>query len=204
MSNMLHNHSTPPDHHDHHHEEHEKKVRDVSLYGFWLYIMTDLVLFATLFIIYLVLSKGYPAPHFDLTFVMYETFVLLTSSFTLGLAVIYMQRKNNYQVLLWLGATFILGAIFIGLEITEFLNLIREGHTWNTHAYFSSFFTLVGTHGLHVSFGLLWMLALIIQIAMRGVTPQNITKIMVLSLFWHFLDIVWIFVFSIIYLTGAL
>jgi cytochrome o ubiquinol oxidase subunit 3 len=115
-----------------------------------------------------------------------------------------MYKKNIQQVFTWLGITFILGASFIFLEIKEFAHLIGEGKNWTTHAYYSAFFTLVGTHGLHVSVGLLWMVLLAIQIKIHGITATTTTKLLMLSLFWHFLDIVWIFVFSFVYLVGAL
>ncbi|UQY79998.1 Cytochrome bo(3) ubiquinol oxidase subunit 3 [Candidatus Hepatincola sp. Av] len=186
------------------HEHHEMHARDISLYGFWIYIMTDCILFGTLFLIFIVLTSGMHPYNFSLPYVMTETLALLTSSFTFGMAVLNMHKKMLNQVFIWIGITFILGATFIFLEVREFIHLVSEGYTWTTHAYFSAFFTLVGTHGIHVTIGLIWMLALIIQIAMRGITAHNTTKLMVLSLFWHFLDIVWIFVFSIVYLVGAL
>lgn len=189
--------------HDHAHD-HENEVRDRDLYGFWIYLMTDCVVFGCLFIAFLVLGDGYPAYKFNLNMVMGETLILLTSSFTMGLAVFYMYQKKTAAVFTWMIATFLLGAGFLAIELTEFSHLIHEGKGFNAHAYFSAFFTLVGTHGVHVFFGLLYMLALMAQVAIHGITPRTTTKVLLLSLFWHFLDIVWIFVFSVVYLIGGL
>ncbi len=187
-----------------HHHDHEKEVRDRDLYGFWIYLMTDCVLFGTLFIAFLVLGAGYPAYKFNMSTVMSETIILLTSSFTMGLSVLFMYQKKISAVFLWLIITFLLGAGFLAIEFQEFSHLIHEGRGYDAHAYYSAFFTLVGTHGTHVFFGLIYMLALILQIKIHGITPRTTTKVLLLSLFWHFLDIVWIFVFSVVYLIGGL
>jgi cytochrome o ubiquinol oxidase subunit 3 len=189
--------------HDNHHD-HEEEVRKTDLYGFWLYLMTDCILFGSLFLVFLILGHGYPAYKFDMNLVMSETMLLLTSSFTFGMAVLGMYRKSKPLVFFWLALTFVLGAAFLVIEMYEFTHLYHEGKAWNAHAYYSAFFALVGTHGAHVFVGLLWMLALAIQIAIHGITPKTTTKILLLSLFWHFLDIIWIFVFSVVYLIGAL
>lgn len=177
--------------------------------GFWLYIMTDCVLFASLFATYAVLRNntyGGPAAQelFSLPFVLLETLILLTSSFTCGLAILAAQRQKRQAALSWLAVTFVLGASFVGLEISEFAHLAQEGHDWASSAFLSAFFTLVGTHGLHVTAGLIWMLVLAGQLWRRGLKKSVQRRLGLFSLFWHFLDIVWIFIFSIVYLFGAL
>lgn len=180
-----------------------------NVFGFWIYIMTDCILFATLFAVYAVLhTHTYGGPHakelFSLSFVLIETLLLLTSSFTYGLAMLARNNKHRSGVTRWMWITFILGCGFISMEINEFYTLYMEGHTWAANAFLSSFFTLVATHGLHVTAGLIWMLSLIFQINKHGLTPVTKTKLTCLGLFWHFLDIVWIFVFSVVYLMGAI
>lgn len=181
-----------------------------NVLGFWMYIMTDCLLFATLFAVYAVFhTHTFGGPHakelFSLPFVLVETMMLLTSSFTFGLAMLARNSSNNTVIVTrWMWVTFILGLSFIAMEIYEFHHLYIEGHTWATSAFLSSFFTLVGTHGLHVTAGLIWMLSVIFQINKHGITPETKTKLTCLGLFWHFLDIVWIFVFSVVYLMGAI
>ena len=179
-----------------------------NVLGFWIYIMTDCILFATLFAVYAVFhTHTFGGPHakelFSLPFVLTETLLLLTSSFTYGLA---MLARNSSRVMVtrWMWLTFVLGVCFIAMEANEFYNLYTEGHTWATSAFLSSFFTLVATHGIHVTAGLIWMLSVIFQINQHGITPETKTKLTCLGLFWHFLDIVWIFVFSVVYLMGAI
>jgi cytochrome o ubiquinol oxidase subunit 3 len=199
--------SATPVMNDHHHTHHFDGSKNV--FGFWIYIMTDCILFATLFVVYAVLhTHTYGGPQgkelFSLPFVLTETMILLTSSFTYGLAMLARTTGNKNIVIGWLWLTFFLGVSFISMEIYEFHNMVVEGHTWATSAFLSSFFTLVSTHGLHVSMGLIWMLAMIFQINKHGITPVTKTKLTGLGLFWHFLDIVWIFVFSVVYLMGAI
>lgn len=177
--------------------------------GLWVYIMSDCVLFASLFATYAVLhtaTAGGPtgAMLFDRHFVLVETLLLLTSSFTCGLALVAARAKSRTGTWVALIATFALGLAFLGMELHEFSALIADGHSWRASAFLSSFFTLVGTHGLHVLLGLLWLLTLLAQLAIRGVTPQTERRITYFSLFWHFLDIVWICVFSLVYLLGSL
>lgn len=181
---------------------------DKPTFGFWIYIMTDCVLFATLFATFAVLrnnTAGGPsgAGLFSMPFVLIETLLLLTSSFTAGLAMLATAQKKANHVLLWLAVTFVLGATFLGMELTEFSHLVAEGHSWQASAFLSSFFTLVGTHGLHITIGLLWMLVLMIYIVKRGINEISSKRLLLFSLFWHFLDIVWIFIFTIVYLMGA-
>ncbi len=179
-----------------------------SVLGFWIYLMSDCLVFAGLFATFAVLSTAYAGGPtgkelFDLSFVLIETFVLLFSSLTFGFAMLAAHKQNMQQVLLWLGITFALGLAFMGMEIHEFQHLIHEGNGPGRSAFLSAFFTLVGTHGLHVSSGLLWMVVLVIQLLQKGFTPAMNTRLACLSLFWHFLDIVWIGVFSVVYLIGA-
>lgn len=179
-----------------------------SLFGFWVYIMTDCVLFASLFATYAVLrnnTNGGPGGFelFSMPFVLSETLILLTSSFTCGLALLAAQRRNKQQVLLWFIITGLLGLTFLGLELHEFAGLVSEGNSWRASGFLTAFFTLVGTHGAHITSGLIWMAVMLIRVARQGLTGMNIRQLTMLSLFWHFLDIVWIFIFSIVYLMGA-
>jgi cytochrome o ubiquinol oxidase subunit 3 len=194
MSNTLHT-----DNHDH-----NDHTTQIDTFGFWLYLMTDCILFGCLFATFIVLSSGVAPFAFDLNLVLTETLILLTSSFTFGLTMIQAHRKNLKATLLYLGITFILGLSFLYLEISEFKHLINSGHDWTKSGYWSAFFTLVGTHGLHIVFGLLWIASITIQLLKHGLNAITIRKLTLLSLFWHFLDIVWIFVFSIVYLIGGL
>ncbi|VFP84472.1 Cytochrome bo(3) ubiquinol oxidase subunit 3 [Candidatus Erwinia haradaeae] len=180
-----------------------------KIFGFWLYIMSDCIIFATLFATYGVMVNNIasgPAGRdfFSLPFVLLETFLLLLSSITHGLALIQMHNGHKNAVIGYLGLTFLLGLGFIGMEIYEFLHLISQGVSPQISGFLSGFFTLVGTHGLHVIAGMLWMLLLMLQVAIRGLTLINRTRLMCLSLFWHFLDIIWICVFTIVYLIGEI
>ena len=189
----------------------EKAIQAVTYdkvsFGFWVYLMTDCILFATLFATYAVLHGnvfGGPSGKtlFDMPFVLTETLILLTSSFTCGLAILAAHRRMKNQVIVWLVITFALGASFLALELHEFSNLVHEGNSWRRSAFLSSFFTLVATHGLHITAGLLWMVSIIKLVWRRGFTAANVRGLTLLSLFWHFLDVVWIFIFTIVYLMG--
>ncbi|WP_273205282.1 cytochrome o ubiquinol oxidase subunit III [Marinobacter subterrani] len=191
------------DDHDHH------DVTGTKMYAFWIYLMSDLIIFGSLFATYAVLHNGTAGGPtstdlFELDFVLIETILLLLSSFTYGLAVLAMNKDRLQQLKGWLAVTFLLGAGFVGMEIYEFHHLIIEGFGPDRSGFLSSFFALVGTHGLHVSFGLLWMLIMLIQLSTKGLTDKTRPRILCLSLFWHFLDIVWICVFTFVYLMGAL
>ena len=201
-------------HHDNHgHDEHHHHDdTDITVFGFWTYLMSDLIIFGTLFIAFAVLSShippGTPSPRElfapQLGFVLTETFALLISSVTFGFAVLSAYKKNVGQVLSWLAITWLFGAAFIGMELYEFNHLVHEGYGPSLSAFLSAFFTLVGTHGIHVTSGLVWMLVLMYQIKKYGLTLPNMRRLACLSLFWHFLDIVWICVFSVVYLMGIL
>lgn len=185
------------------------QVETKNNFGFWVYIMSDCMLFAALFATYAVLKNNiFTGPSgkelFSLPFVMIETIILLTSSFTYGLAVLKSKEGNKEGTLTFFAITFLLGIAFIGMELYEFIELIHEGATPQSSAFLSAFFTLVGTHGLHVCGGLIWMTVLFIQIIIHGINGKTQTKIFSLGLFWHFLDVIWIFVFTIVYLMGAI
>ena len=187
----------------------EAKATEKTVFGFWVYLMTDCVLFAALFATYAVLhGNTFGGPNgrelFKLPYVLIETMALLTSSFTCGLAILAAQKRDRAQVLLWLGVTFLLGATFLGLELTEFRNMVNEGNSWRRSGFLSSYFTLVGTHGLHITFGLIWMAVTMWFIRAKGLTHNMLKRLTLLSLFWHFLDVVWIFIFTIVYLFGSL
>ena len=193
--------------HGHEHEHHDAGSN--KIFGFWIYLMSDCILFASIFATYAVQSHSFAGGPtgrelFELPYVFGETMLLLISSMTYGLAVLALHKGNKSQVVVWLAITFLLGAGFIGMEIYEFHHLIAEGNGPNRSGFLSAFFTLVGTHGLHVSCGLIWMLVMMLQVAKKGLTPAVDTRLMCLSLFWHFLDIVWIGVFTIVYLMGVL
>ena len=177
--------------------------------GFWLYLMSDLIVFAALFATYLVMvnsTAGGPAGRelFHLPGVLLETVLLLCSSAAYGLAMVAMQQGDARKVLAGLGAAFLLGLGFVALEAVEFSSLIAEGATPQRSGFLSAFFTLVGTHGLHVSFGLLWMAVMMVQAAGQGLTAAVQSRLVRLGMFWHFLDIVWIALFSVVYLMGVL
>jgi cytochrome aa3-600 menaquinol oxidase subunit III len=179
----------------------------LNILGFWIFLGAEVVLFATLFATYLVLfqrtGSGPTAKDlFEVKDVLIETLLLLTSSFTCGLAIFEMRRGRMSGLLAWLLVTLLLGAGFITFEIREFIHYVHEGATIQTSAFLSSFFVLVGTHGAHVSLGIGWMILIIIQLLQRGFTPRTARKVFIVSLYWHFLDVVWIFIFTLVYLTG--
>ncbi|WP_088562933.1 cytochrome o ubiquinol oxidase subunit III [Arboricoccus pini] len=189
-------------------EEHHDSGSTTTL-GFWIYLMSDCILFAALFATFAVL-RGNVADGptgqqiFELPFVLAETFILLFSSFTYGLAMLAMGEGDRKMLFRWLGATFILGAAFLTMEVYEFHHLIKEGFGPDRSGFLSSFFTLVATHGLHVTAGMVWMIVLLIQVMLRGITGVNQTRLACLGVFWHFLDVIWIGVFTVVYLLGAI
>lgn len=179
-----------------------------SKLGFWIYLMTDCVLFATLFASFVVLrSNTYGGPSgaelFSLKFVLGETIILLTSSLTSGLAMVSLRREQSSWVRIWLIVTAILGALFLGMEIYEFVNLSQEGFGWQRSAFLSAFYTLVGTHGLHISLGLVWLITMLVRIKRQGLSAQVNHQVNLFGIFWHFLDIIWIFIFTVVYLFGV-
>lgn len=179
-----------------------------TIFGFWVYLMTDCVLFATLFATFAVLrgsTNGGPsgAELFSLPYVLLETIILLISSFTSGLVLLAAKQQQKNIVIALFGVTFLLGLSFLALELTEFRHLATDGHGWGRSGFLSSFFTLVGTHGLHIAAGLIWMVVLVAKIAKQGIVSANLRRITLLTMFWHFLDVIWIFIFTIVYLMGA-
>jgi cytochrome o ubiquinol oxidase subunit 3 len=180
-----------------------------TLLGFWLYLMSDCLVFACLFAAYAVLGRNYAggptgAELFDLPLVAMNTALLLLSSITYGFAMLESQKKRLRSTLVWLAITGLLGAGFLSLELYEFSHLIHEGAGPQRSAFLTAFFTLVGTHGLHVSFGIVWLITLMFQLDRHGLTPENSRRMMCLSMFWHFLDVIWIGVFTFVYLMGVL
>ena len=186
------------------HQEEDSK----ATFGFWIYLMTDAIVFASLFAVFAVLrnnTSGGPDGQelFSLPFVLVETIILLTSSFTVGLALLAVHRHDKRMAVIWLSITLALGASFLTMEMTEFTHLVQEGHSWKQSGFLSAFFTLVGTHGLHIFVGILWLSVMIAKVLHQGLGRANIRKLTMLAMFWHFLDVVWIFIFSIVYLIGA-
>jgi len=177
-------------------------------FGFWLYLMTDLVLFAAIFAAFAVLSRSYAGGPtgkdlFDLPYTFAETMFLLFSSVTYGMAVLAIYRGRKNSVLSWLGVTFLLGIGFVSMEVNEFHHMILDGNGPQRSGFLSAFFTLVGTHGVHVIVGLIWMATMVGQVFIKGLTVPVQSRLMRLSMFWHFLDIVWIGVFTVVYLMGS-
>ena len=188
--------------------EHHPDSASIAQLGFWIYLMSDCLLFAGLFATYSVLhvrTAGGPAPQglFDLPYVLTETMFLLVSSFTCGLATFAMGRRSRGATLGWLAVTFGLGLAFVGMEVHEFAHMVADGAGPDRSAFLSSFFTLVATHGLHVTCGLIWMAIMMVLVVKKGFTPSTESRLACLSLFWHFLDIIWVGVFSLVYLFGV-
>jgi cytochrome o ubiquinol oxidase subunit III len=178
-------------------------------FGFWIYLMTDLVLFASIFATFAVVGRNYAGGPtgkelFDLRYLFVETMLLLFSSATFGLAALAMHDDRKGLVLTWLVVTFLLGFGFIAMEINEFYHMILDGNGPQRSAFLSAFFTLVGTHGAHVTIGLIWMAVMMGQVDTKGLTTPVRSRLIRLSMFWHFLDIVWVGVFSFVYLLGVL
>ncbi|MGA0600003.1 cytochrome o ubiquinol oxidase subunit III [Caulobacter sp. KR2-114] len=187
----------------------EPHAQNATALGFWVYLMSDCLIFAVLFACYGVLGRSYAGGPtgkdlFELPTVAVNTAMLLFSSITYGMAMIAAQEGRTRAVLAWLGVTGLFGCAFLGLELNEFAHLIAEGAGPGRSAFLSSFFTLVGTHGLHVTCGVIWLVTLMVQVGRWGLTEASRRRLMCLSLFWHFLDVVWIGVFSFVYLLGAM
>lgn len=188
---------------------HEMQLAEARAFGFWLYLMSDAVIFALLFATYASMSRNYAGGPtgkdlFDLAHTFYETALLLLSTLTCGFAMLTQARGGRVATLFWLAITFALGAGFVGLEISEFRDMIAQGAGPERSGYLSAFFTLVGTHGLHVSAGLVWLLVMFGQIASKGLTGPVRSRLFRFSLFWHFLDLMWVGIFSIVYLLGVM
>jgi cytochrome o ubiquinol oxidase subunit III len=190
-----------------HHEEHHDE--GIKVIGFWLFLVTDCILFGALFATYAVLvnhtASGLTGKEFfEVPGFVSETFILLTSSFTSGLAVLSMHKGKIKPLIGWLIVTLLLGMCFVGLEIHEFQTMVHEGATISTSAFFTAFYTLVSTHGLYVSVGIIWMISITIQLKRYGITSVTKRKVTIISLYWHFLDAVWIFLYTVVYLMGVM
>jgi cytochrome o ubiquinol oxidase subunit 3 len=188
--------------------EHADTV-EIQTFGFWIYLMSDLVLFSTIFATFAVVGHNYAGGPtgkdlFHLPYLFGETMCLLVSSAAYGLTMLVAHGGRKARVLLGLMVTFLLGFGFISMEIYEFHDMILDGNGPSRSGFLSAFFTLVGTHGAHVTFGLIWIAVMIGQVAAKGLTTPVRSRLMRLSMFWHFLDIVWVGVFSVVYLMGVI
>jgi cytochrome o ubiquinol oxidase subunit 3 len=180
-----------------------------AAYGFWVYLMSDCVLFTALFATFVVLSRNYAGgptgkDFINLRYTFVETMFLLSSSVSYGFAMLGLLKHSRKQVASWLVVTMLLGLGFIGMEINEFYHLVQAGNGPERSGFLSAFFALVGTHGTHVTLGLIWMAVMLAQVMLKGLTPRVRSRLLRLSMFWHFLDIVWIGVFTVVYLIGVL
>ena len=189
--------------------EHEHAAGGSTMLGFWIYLMSDALLFASIFATFGVLGTAYaggPTPKeiFELPLVALNTAILLVSSITFGFAMLAMEPGKVRQTQFWLGITALLGASFVAVELYEFAALIHEGATPHRSGFLSAFFTLVGTHGLHVTVGIVWILVMLVQLGQRGLHVENKRRLLCLGMFWHFLDVIWIGVFTFVYLLGML
>ncbi len=189
---------------DTHHDAYSR-----TIFGFWLYLMSDFILFGALFATYAVLRNstfGGPSGRdlFQPSFALIQALVLLVCSLTAGLAGASAHRKHKNNTIALFGLTFLLGVAFLAMQLTEFSRFTSAGNGWDQSAFLSIFFTIVGTHGVHVVFGLLWTLVLLVPVWREGVTPESIRRLTCLRMFWQFLNIVWIFVFSFVYLIGLI
>ena len=195
--------------HDDHHDHHEHEIASKIVFGFWVYLMTDAIMFAALFATYAVLHNNTYggigiAQIAPLSLILHQSVVLLTSVFTFGLCSLSAHKGKLMQTRLWLIITFVLGALFVMMEKNLFAQLIDAGHTWQGSAFLSSYFTLVGLHWFHVIVGLVWMLLLFIQLGFQGLSFKMNIRFTCLGLFWSYLNIIWVFIFTIVYLTGAI
>lgn len=189
--------------------EYSTDQNQLNILGFWIFLGAEIMLFATLFTTYFVLdgrtgNGPTPAEIFEITPVLIETFVLLTSSFTIGLGIHAMRLGRKNAMLTFFVITLLLGAVFLGVEIYDFIIYYHEGATYQTSGFTAALLTTLGTHGAHVTLGLFWGTFIMIQVKKRGLTPQTANKSFIFSLYWHFLDVVWIFIFSFIYLKGMM
>jgi cytochrome o ubiquinol oxidase subunit III len=189
-------------------DDHDHGGNGATVLGFWIYLMSDALIFASLFAMYGVVSTAFaggPAPReiFDLGLVALNTAFLLASSITFGQAIPHMEAGRAGATRFWLAITGLLGAAFVGIELYEFSSLVAEGAGPQRSAFLSAFFTLVGTHGAHVAVGLIWIAVMLVQLSQHGLTQPMKRRLICLSMFWHFLDIIWIGVFTFVYLFGV-
>lgn len=209
MTKTLTVHYTPDLHPDRRTPDPHQDAFSRTTLGFWMYLMTDCLVFACLFCTYAILHNntfGGPTTKdiFNLPLAFTETMILLLSSVTCGFGILNAVKDNKNRVIVWLAASFLLGLSFVVIEFTEFSDLVAEGNSWQRSAFLTSYFSLVGTHGTHVSVGLLWMIVIMAQVMISGITIDTFRRLVVFSLFWHFLDLVWIFIFTFVYLFGVI
>ena len=189
--------------------EYSTEENKLKILGFWIFLCAEVALFATLFAMVFAYYGRYgngPTVHelYEIKPVLFETFVLLTSSFTIGLGINAMRLGRKNAMLTFFGITLVLGLAFLGTEINEFITYVHEGATIQTSGFLSVLFTTLGTHGAHVSLGFFWGLFIMIQVAKRGINAGTANKAFIFSLYWHFLDVVWIFILSFVYLKGLM
>ena len=189
----------PDTHHD---------VSSNTIFGFWVYLMTDCVMFATFFAAYVVLQGGtFGGPTaqdiFRLPFILTETLILLASSFTCGLAMLGAPKRETSKIVGWFGATFLLGLVFLGMELFEFNHLLADGKTWQGSAFLSAYFTLIGTHGLHIAVGLFFLPFFIAELWRSGCSAAVLRRLTCFRIYWQFIYLIWIFTFTIVYLIGV-
>ena len=187
--------------------EYSTEQGQMNIVGFWIFVAAEIALFATLFATYAVLfGRTADSPEamdlFQPGIALVMTFILLTSSFTCGLAIHSMREGSLKGLMIFLFITLALGLTFLGFEIYEFVHYASEGATLQSSAYWSGFFILTGTHGVHVTLGIGWMIAILIQLKQRGLTAVTNRKVFIVGLYWHFLDVIWIFIFTGVYLIG--
>ncbi|MFS0639114.1 cytochrome aa3 quinol oxidase subunit III [Mesobacillus foraminis] len=189
--------------------EYSTPANQSNILGFWIFLGAEIMLFATLFASYFTLvdrtgNGPTGAEIFEITPVLIETLVLLTSSFIIGLGINAMRMGKKKEMITFYTITLALGLVFLGLEIYEFIHYVHVGAGLQVSAFSAILLTTLGTHGAHVTFGLFWGLCIILQLKKRGLTPETANKSFIFSLYWHFLDVVWIFIFSFIYLKGMM
>ncbi len=191
------------------HQKVEEETYEKTIFGFWIYILTDFVLFATLFAVFFVLRKetfGGPTPRdiFDLPYSLLQSYLLLISAFTSGLAGVYSHRRQVQGTVIFFALTAILGALFLTFEMFEFSQLLQQGGSWKVSAFMSAFFTLVGTHAVHVIFGIIWVPLLLYTVWRDGINLMVLRRLTSLRMFWQFLNIIWTFIFIVVYLMGVI
>ncbi len=194
------------------HEHFPDPHRDVysrTTFGFWIYLLTDFVLFGTLFATYAVLSNstfGGPGVRdiYDLPYTLFPVIILLVSSLTIGCGAAMAHRKDKKWTIVLFGITFLLGIIFTGMELSDLIGLVNNGCGWQRSAFLSAYFTLVGTHTLHMLFALLWVIVLIFPVIRDGIDNVSLRRLICLKMFWQFLNIIWVFIFSFVYLLGVI
>ena len=209
MSDTLTVHFHPEEHADQSWPDPRQDRYAKTYLGFWIYLLTDCALFASFFITYAVLNRhtfggAGPADLFVLWLPFVQTLLLLISSMTSGWVMLAACRDDLKQVLFALFATALLGISFLSFEGYEFAHLLAEGHSWKNSAFLSSFFSLVGMHGVHIVGGLVWLAVLVGQVATFGITASVFRRLAMFTLFWHFLDLIWVFIFTFVYLMGVL